>query len=300
MGFKKNNSMEPALILENAQVRAAFKTKGAELSSFIHKENGLEYVWQAAPQIWARHAPVLFPIVGRLKDDTFSYNGDLYRLSQHGFARDLEFSLESSSEDELKFALGYSDGTLAHYPFRFKLVIGYKLKATVLTVTYEVFNEDEQPIFFSIGAHPAFRCPLGDHEEFEDYYLEFNETETLERHLLTDGLFNAATESVMNHTQILPLSYGLFEKDAIVFKKFKSSAIALKSNKGPHGVKVSFPGFPYLGIWTKQRGAPFLCIEPWYGLADATNASGQLVEKEGIMALEPAGEFDCHYQIEIF
>ncbi len=292
--------MEPALILENAQVKAVFKSKGAELSSLIHKGNGLEYVWQADPLVWGRHAPVLFPIVGKLKNDAYSYDNDTFHLSQHGFARDLEFELESSTEDQLKFGLRYSEKTLAHYPFKFKLVISYKLKATTLTVSYEVFNEDEQPLFFSIGAHPAFRCPLTDDEQFEEYYLEFNETETLERHLLTEGVFNGATTLILDNTHILPLAYDLFEKDAIVFKKFKSSSISMKSRKTAHGLTVSFPGFPYLGIWTKQKDAPFICIEPWYGLADSTSASGNLIEKEGIMGLEPAGEFDCHYQIEIF
>lgn len=292
--------MEPLLILENAQVKVAFKTKGAELASFIHKESGLEYVWQADPQVWGRHAPVLFPIVGKLKNDTYSYDGGLFHLSQHGFARDMEFELENSTEDELKFVLHHSEKTLEHYPFKFKLVIFYTLKATTLTVSYEVFNEDEQALFFSIGAHPAFRCPLVDNEKFEDYYLEFNETETLERHLLTEGVFNDTTALVVDNSNILPLSYDLFEMDAIVFKKFKSSTVALKSTKGPHGLTVSFPGFPYLGIWTKQRSAPFICIEPWYGLADKNGASGNLVEKEGIMELEPTGEFDCSYQIEIF
>lgn len=292
--------MEPALILENAQVKATFKSKGAELSSLIHKENGIEYVWQADPQVWGRHAPVLFPIVGKLNNDTYSHNNDIFHLSQHGFARDLEFELESSTIDELKLSLSYSEKTLKHYPFKFKLIICYKLKATTLTVSYEVYNEDEQLLFFSIGAHPGFRCPLTEKEKFEDYYLEFNETETLERHLLTGGAFNGTTELVMANTNILPLSYDLFEKDAIVFKKFRSSTVSLKSKKEPHGVKMSFPGFPYLGIWTKQKNAPFVCIEPWYGLADTAIASGSLVQKEGIMELEPAGEFDCHYQIEIF
>jgi galactose mutarotase-like enzyme len=292
--------MEPAIILENAQVRATFKTKGAELTSLIHKGNELEYIWQADPQIWNRHAPVLFPIVGRLKNDTYSYRNDWFRLSQHGFARDLEYELEGLTEDALKFVLNHSEKTLVHSGFKFKLVIGYKLKATTLTVSYEVFNESEEPLFFSIGAHPAFRCPLTDKGKFEDYYLEFNEAETLERHLLTDGVFDGTTEVVMDNANILPLTYELFEKDALVFKKFKSNTVTLKSRKEPRGLKVSFPGFPYLGIWTKQKGAPFICIEPWYGLADSTNTSGDLVEKEGVMKLEPAEEFDCHYQIEIF
>lgn len=292
--------MSSPLVLENAQAKATFKLKGAELSSFIHKENGLEYIWQADPKVWGRHAPVLFPIVGKLKNDIYFYNNDMFHLSQHGFARDLEFELESSTKDELRFGLSHAEKTYEQYPFRFKLLICYKLKATTLTVSYEVYNEDDQLFLFSIGAHPAFRCPLIEGEKFEDYYLEFDETETLERHLLTHGLFDGTTALVMNDTNTLSLSYDLFEKDAIVFKKFKSSAISLKSNKAPYGVKLSFPGFPYLGIWTKEKGAPFVCIEPWYGLADPTGASGNLIEKEGIMGLEPAGEFDCHYQIEIF
>lgn len=293
--------MLSTLTLENAYAKASFKSKGAELCSFIHKENYKEYIWPADPKIWSRHAPVLFPIVGKLNNDTYEYNGQHYHLPQHGFARDMEFEVESSTSDELKFSLGYSEETLSRYPFKFRFVIGYRLKATTLTISYEVYNEDEQePLYFSVGAHPAFRCPLSEKEELEDYYLEFNEKEVLQRYLLDKGAFNGDKEMVMDETNTLPLSYSLFEKDAIVFKQFKSNEIILKSNKSPHGVKMSFPGFPYLGIWTKGEGATFICLEPWYGLADAKSASGKLIEKEGIMNLNANEEFDCQYQIEIF
>lgn len=293
--------MLSTLTLENAYAKASFKPKGAELCSFIHKENNKEYIWQADPKIWSRHAPVLFPIVGKLNNDTYEYNGQHYHLPQHGFARDMEFEVESSTSDELKFSLGYSEETLSRYPFKFRFVIGYRLKATTLTISYEVYNEDEQePLYFSVGAHPAFRCPLSEKEELEDYYLEFNEKEVLQRYLLDKGAFNGEKEMVMDETNTLPLSYSLFEKDAIVFKQFKSNEIILKNNKSPHGVKMSFPGFPYLGIWTKGEGATFICLEPWYGLADAKSASGKLIEKEGIMNLNANEEFDCQYQIEIF
>lgn len=292
--------MGATLILENAQVKATFKLKGAELSSLIHKGNGIEYVWQADPQVWGRHAPVLFPIVGKLKEDTYKFDDEIYALSQHGFARDREFVLVDKASNQLKFSLTFSEHTYQHYPFKFELIITYTLKGTLLGVSYEVYNKDEKPLLFSIGAHPGFRCPLTEKEKFEDYYLEFDEIERLERYLLTNGIFNGTKELVMDNTNILPLSYDLFEKDAIVFKKFKSTTVSLKSTKTLHGIKMSFHGFPYLGIWTKEKGAPFICLEPWYGLADTESTSGKLVEKEGIMNLDAGEDFDCHYEIELF
>lgn len=286
--------------LENDCLQVTVQTFGAELSSIINKENNQEYLWQADPKFWNRHAPVLFPIVGRLKDNAYTYNGKNYTLPQHGFARDMVFSLKDQSEDELKFSLKHQNETLENYPFKFEFEISYKLIGSAVKVSYRISNIDNKEIYFSVGAHPAFICPLNLEEKFDDYYLEFDEVESAERHLLSNGLFNNKTESVLESSNQLPLTYGLFEKDAIVFKNLKSTTVSLKSKKSNNGVKFSFNGFPYLGIWTKNFGAPFLCIEPWCGLADNEKASGYLSEKEGIIKLLPDLNFKRSFDIQIF
>ena len=286
--------------LENDFAKASFNSKGAELCSFINKANNKEYIWQADPAFWPRHAPILFPIVGRLKNDTYSYEGKNFELSQHGFARDLEFEKGDAREDEVKFSLQWDTKTLQHYPFKFKLIIGYKLENETLTVSYEVLNEDDKTILFSIGAHPAFNCPLLETEKFEDYVLEFEKVEKLERYLVTGGLFDGEKEEIKLTQHELGLDYRLFQKDALVFKYPELDQVILRSTKSKHGVRMNFPSFPYLGIWTKAPGAPFLCIEPWFGLADSVESDGVLLHKEGVIALEQGKKFETAYTIEIF
>jgi len=286
-------------ILENQALKIAVRSKGAELTSIFNKNNNLEYLWQADPTYWNRHAPVLFPIVGKLKNDAYSYAGKEYAMSQHGFARDLEFSVVQDTKDTLRFQLEDQPQTHPKFPFKFSLEISYYLESSSVGVGYKVKNIDSQDIYFSIGAHPAFNCPLTEEEKFEDYSLFFEVTENSKRHLLSDGLFTGKEEPIPFQGKELPLSYRYFEKDAIVMKHFNSDSILLKSRSSGLGVRVSFEGFPFLGIWTKRKGAPFLCIEPWCGLADSQNSTGEISEKEGIQKLKPGEEFNKKYKIEI-
>ena len=288
--------------LQSDEVKVVVRSKGAELVSIVNRKNGLEYLWQADPAYWNRHAPVLFPIVGRLKGDKYMYQDKAYTMSQHGFARDLEFAVDQPDDNALLFRLENQEETYRKYPFNFCLDIAYSLKASTISVQYKVRNTDSKDIFMSIGAHPAFNCPLQEGESFEDYSLYFSEAESSQRHLLSDGLFTGKTEAIPMEKEKneLPLSYDLFEKDAIVLKNIESDAVTLQSRKSRHGVAMSFPDFPYLGIWTKRRGAPFICIEPWCGLADNENTSGDIREKEGINKLEPGTEFYREYKIQIF
>lgn len=287
-------------LLENDCLQLTVQSKGAELVSVVNKKNKKEYLWQADSKYWNRHAPVLFPIVGKLKEDSYQFDGKEYQMSQHGFARDMDFSPVHDSKDLLTLRLEDSEVTLEKYPFRFRFDITYKLEGSAVEVSYRIQSNNNEKIYFSVGAHPAFLCPIHKNETFEEYYLEFNEVESKARHLLTNGLFNGKKENVLENSNKLPLSYSLFEKDAIVFKELKSTEISLKSALSENGVKISFDGFPYMGIWTKEPGAPFLCIEPWCGLADSQDSSGLLSEKQGIVKMEPHQVFDKNYQIEIF
>lgn len=287
--------------LENDLVRVGSKSHGAELCSFIKKSESLEYIWQAHPEFWNRHAPVLFPIVGRLPQDQYLHQGKDYSLPQHGFARDQEFTLLSQEPDQLVYELQSTEQSLQVYPFQFSLRIIYTLQDQTLEVKYQVQNRSEGEMLFSIGAHPAFNCPLTPDTNFEDYYLEFSQPETLARYLLEDGtgLQNGQTEPVLDNMAILPLRYSHYEKDALVFKNVRSERITLKCDQHPHYVQMQFEGFPFLGIWTKRAGAPFLCIEPWHGIAGPAGPPIELSEKEGMQSLGTQETFEAGYSITI-
>ena len=225
----------------------------------------------------------MFPIVGRLKNDSYTFNSKTYHLARHGFARNMEFSFDKKSDSQVIFELNESEETKTNYPFDFKLLVAYTLLDNELVIEYFVRNQSDEVIPFSIGAHPAFAIS----DKFENYSLQFNAADTFETHHLENESFNGKTTLVETKNNAISLNYNLFEKDALVFKQLKSNEVVLK-NKDKSILKVNFDHFPYLGIWTKEN-APFLCIEPWCGLADHANHNGNLEEKEGMNHL-PAGE----------
>ncbi|WP_375415839.1 aldose 1-epimerase family protein [uncultured Hymenobacter sp.] len=286
------------LTLTNARCRATFSPHGAELTSFTL--DALDYLWPAEPAVWGRHAPVLFPIVGRLPDDTFLHRGRSFHLPQHGFARDREFALIGQSAEALTFEL--RDDAQSHevFPFAFALRIRYELRGTTLTVGWEVHNPDlGQELLFSIGAHPAFRCPLLPEEQFEDYYFAFDHPVTLPRQLLRGGLRTGETAPVLTQQAELPLRYELFADDALVFSNYDFTALTLRSRRSARFVRVRFDGFPYLGLWTKGPGANFVCIEPWQGVASPAGPPQELADKEGILTLAPGQRFTAAYHVEL-
>ncbi|GAA3922132.1 aldose 1-epimerase family protein [Hymenobacter algoricola] len=290
--------------LENDQCRVAVQSHGAELSSLVRKDlpgpGALEYLWSADPAVWARHAPVLFPIVGRLADNGYRHQGRPYQLPQHGFARDREFSLVRQTATELAFELRADAASRAMYPFEFILTITYGLRAAELTVRWDVQNPaaaDE--LLFSIGAHPAFRCPLLPDEQFADYFFHFDHPVTLPRYLLQDGLLTGLTAPLLTEQTELPLTYELFAQDALVLKNFDFTRLTLRSRRSARAVRLRFDGFPYLGLWTKGRGALFVCIEPWQGIAGSVGGPQELADKEGILTLAPGGQYSAHYTIAV-
>lgn len=287
--------------LQSGQYKIGVNEAGAELCSFLDKKQNLEYIWQANPRIWPRHAPVLFPIVGKLPDGKYTFAGKIYALPQHGFARDQNYKLIERTVSTLIFELTDSPATKVNYPFAFRLLLKYTLQENALTISYTVQNPADETLYFSIGAHPGFNCPLfPDTEKFTDYYLEFEKPEIQNRFLLNQGLQNGETEPVLDKENILPLKYDLFLKDAIVLKGLVSEKISLKTNKHAHGLDFEFKDFPYFGIWTKEPGAPFICLEPWHGIAGSVNTGNNLEEKEGIIALGAQQEFNCAYSIKVY
>jgi len=291
--------------LSNDHCRVAINTKGAELTSFVRTDPQqnlpeLEYIWQADPAVWSRHAPVLFPIVGKLPQDTYLYQGQEYKLPQHGFARDREFVLAHQTDTELTFELRADEESRKVYPFDFVLRITYQLRNLALTVRWDVLNPAaDQELLFSIGAHPAFRCPLLPDETFEDYLFRFDQPVTFERYLLQNGLLSGETAPVLHQQAELPLTYDLFADDALVLKHFDFNQLSLRSRRSDRAVRVQFDGFPYLGLWTKGPGAEFVCIEPWQGIAGSVGAPVELADKEGILTLAPGQSFTASYTMEI-
>jgi galactose mutarotase-like enzyme len=285
--------------LENDKILIKADSLGAELKKLVLKKNNKNYLWHGDSKYWGRSAPVLFPFVGRLKDDKYTYNNQEYKMTQHGFARDKEFELIDQGENHLIFSLTEDKASLKKYPFKFRLEIKYEIKGNSLAVSYKVRNCDQKKMFFSIGAHPAFYWPLNKNENKEDYYLEFNKTETASRYLLESGLLNNKKEKLMEKSKKLDLKADTFKDDALVFKDIKSEKIILKSRKTEAKVEMEFEGFPYLGIWSQSAAAPFICLEPWHGIADSVDSSGKLEEKEGIMSLEAGNNFESTYVIKI-
>ena len=282
--------------IANKNVTAAFKSRGAELTSL--QKDDQEYIWQADPDHWGRHAPVLFPFVGRLKRDQYLHNGHTFSVGQHGFARDREFEIVSHDSDSVTFRLTADQDTQRVYPFKFSLTIRYELNELGLNTNYTVINHGKDVMWLSIGGHPAFNCPMTSQEKRSDYWLEFEYAENLEAYLIEGGLLSGQKESIAMNENRLVIGDHLFDKDALVIKDFKSSEISLCSAKGKW-LTFHMKGFPYLGIWSKSQDSPFVCIEPWYGHADSANHNQQLTEKEGILQLKQKESFSCNYVIQL-
>ncbi len=270
------------ITIENERLVVQLSSKGAELQSVFHKQTRLEYMWQANPAYWSKHSPVLFPIVGTLKDNSYYYKDQVYQLNRHGFARESDFVVTESKEDSVVFSLHSNLETLKKYPFDFIFSIRYTLDNDALQVTYEVNNTDKKTMYFSVGGHPAFKLPLAEGFTYTDYSLVFNKNETTGRWLISsEGLIKETSVPLLADQNILPLDKSLFYSDAIVLKELKSTSVRIEAPKSPHGLDFDFSGFPYLGIWA-AKDADFVCIEPWCGIADSVTANQLLTEKEGI------------------
>lgn len=275
--------------IENDKYIVHVKMSGAELCSMVGKENGKEYIWQADPTYWKRHAPTLFPIVGTLNPSRG--NG----MGRHGFARDMDFKMIESEGHSIKLELTSTEKTLEVYPYRFRLVLSYTLVDASLKIGYQVENLGIENMPFSIGAHPAFPCDLHGGRVM----LEFEKEEDLqcltldlEKGLLDGGQYGIALEN-----RKLKIKPKTFDRDALVFKNLNSNWIKVIDPVNETEVKVNFEGFPYMGIWSP--GAPFVCIEPWYGVTDSLSDKGPLKDKEGIIELASGSIFRAEHSIEI-
>jgi len=287
------------ITLQNEFLSATVHPKGAELQTLCRKDNGLDYLWKGDPVYWGKHSPVLFPIVGSLKGNTYIFEGKSYTLPRHGFARDKNFLAEAISEGEALFTLSDDESSRAVYPFPFIFQVRYRLEGPALEVQYEVHNPGKTPLYFSVGGHPAFAVPLTADTHYEDYYLAFSQPETAGRSVLEDGLLKAEATPFLLEEQLVPLSHGLFADDAIVLKGLHSDTVSLKSHTTPHGLHFRIKGWPDLGIWAALN-APFVCIEPWQGHADYINHDQQLLHKEGMVELPGGGYWERSWKVDLF
>ncbi|WP_304944122.1 aldose 1-epimerase family protein [Vallitalea guaymasensis] len=287
-------------VLENDVLKIEVNSLGAELSSIKTKEDGLEYLWQGDPSVWGRKSPILFPIVGKLKDNEYYIENEKYELGQHGFARDMEFQVEQKNKEILEYKLKYNEESLKKYPYKFLLTITYELKGNSLNIGYEVKNLDSTDVYFSIGAHPGFNIPIMEEERLEDYYLEFDKLETVNKYELnTENSVSLESIPFLENEKVIPMTKDIFNKGAIILLDVESNSLSLKSKKSSREVCVEYAGFPYLGIWGQPDNSPFVCIEPWYGVADFEDTDKQYKTKRGIQKLEVSEEFKANYYVTI-
>jgi len=290
-----------AIQLENELISVTVLPKGAELASIKGKETGIEYLWQADPAYWGRHAPVLFPIVGRLKDDCYQVDGKSYPMNQHGFARDGDFEIVEQNQTSVTLSLKATDETKLIYPFDFTLQIQYRLTQNTVTTHYTVENPSKtEKLYFSIGAHPGFNIPLTKETVFEDYFLSYSPRKTRTTIPLKGAYLNIPAKTLAQTNTDIALSRHLFDNDALIYEVKGENIFTIKSEKTPHSVAVKFTDFPYAGVWSPPKNnSPFVCIEPWFGIADTFDANGNLKEKLGIQCLDPTKEFNAEFDITI-
>ena len=286
-------------VLKNDYLTITVDSAGAELTS-VQNAQGTEYLWNADPAYWKRHAPVLFPFVGSLKNKEYHYHGVSYPMGQHGFARDMEFTLLSTTQSEIWYFLKADDSTRSHYPFDFELQIGYRLEETKLTVLWQVTNHGQEPMPFSIGAHPAFYCPPTPDKKRTDYEFRFDNTSPLTYHAIAEGgLADTHTEHPLpetaNHT--LTISEHLFDGDALIVEGHQAHRIEL-AKKGEEPYITMLFDAPLFGLWAPPGAeTPFVCIEPWYGRCDATDFNGTLEEREYGQTAAPGETVTFSYSI---
>ncbi|WP_179349195.1 aldose 1-epimerase family protein [Winogradskyella pacifica] len=287
--------------LKNDLLQINIKPKGAELCNITSAKHNTEFMWQANPEFWGSHAPNLFPIIGCMKDDTYIYNDKTYPMPKHGFARHNDnFTIKHQSDSSITFSLVSNEELYTYYPFLFEFEITYTLSKNTLIIKHSVTNLDDKALYFSLGGHPAFNCPLSKDENYTDYFLEFEQSENSQSHLLNmnTGLISDKTKPAFTEGTNINLKPDLFNEDALIFKDLKSRIVSLKHKTKGNVLTVNFEDFKHLGIWAKPN-APYVCIEPWLGFADNETTDQNIKTKEGIITLEAGSKFDAGYSIEI-
>ncbi len=278
--------------IENEFIKASVKTKGSELTSLILNESGREYLWQGDPSVWQGQSPVLFPIIGRVLNDKYRLNGKEYDMEKHGFFRRRESVLYSKESDKITLLQKSDFGTLKIYPYEFELYVTFELINNSIKVTHTVVNKTSRIMYFSIGAHPAFNCSIGD-------YILFEKNENLSTNVIDkECLRTGETVPVLKHSRKIEITDGIFNNDALIFGDMRSSYVILESAEGRFKVKFDYGGSPYLGIWSKPK-APFVCLEPWWGINDSHERNDDFSNKDAIQNVPSRKSFSCYWKAEL-
>lgn len=278
--------------MERAAWIAEVETTGAQLRRLCNKKTGREILWSGDPQIWSGTAPVLFPVVGRLRNGAYRWQGREYRMPKHGFARDSVFTVQEATAETLVLVLQDSPQTREIYPFAFRLELAFRLQERGVRVEYTVDNPAKDALWFTLGSHPGFALPVAQ----EPYRVVFAQQETLELFRLRDGLLETAGQPYLCKQTEIALTPELFARDALIFKDIASRKISVVDRAGNVCVTLDTGGAPHLGIWAKE-GAPYVCLEPWFGYDDPVDATGELTQKPGMIRLAPGGRFTTFYEI---
>lgn len=286
--------------LSNGALQAAVQARGGELISLRDSGNA-EYIWSGDPAFWSGRNPILFPIVGALRNGRVDIGGKSCEMARHGFARTMDFTPVDRGDDFIVLELRETAETLARYPYPFSLRVRHRLLQNGFSTTFSVKNTGAAPMPFCIGAHTAIRCPLEDRQRFEDYQLVFDRPEEAASLLLTpEGLIRPGADEVMlSGGSTLPLDYETFRRmDTLIFQNLRSTAVSLLHRKTGRGVRLDFSSFPMVAFWTRP-GAPFLCLEPWQGCAALENETGRFKDKPHVITLSPGEGRDLTYTVTL-
>ena len=274
---------------------------GAELTSLKGNVSGLEYLWKADPAVWKRHAPVLFPFVGRSKNDQYTYQGKTYPMGQHGFARDRQFEVEESGDQKAVFLLKSDEASLAIYPFEFELRVSYQVQDMHLVVNYDVKNTaSTAPMYFSIGGHPGFKVPMTADTQFDDYFVDYRPQKSRVKIPLQGAFINLNERTLAPTDVATDISHDLFKDDAMIYElKGQENVFSIRSEKTPHAISMKLSA-PFIGVWSPHpTEGNLVCLEPWWGIADDVAATGELSEKFGVNQLAPQATFNANYEIMV-
>ena len=290
--------MKITLTSENYQV--TLDSFGAELKSF-RDPSGKEFIWNSDPTYWMRSSPLLFPTIGNVRNNKTIINGTEYTMPKHGFCKESDFDVLSQSETQVTFSLTDSKDTLKMYPFHFELRLNYVLSGNKLLMTYDVFNKDASDMYYHIGAHPGFMCPLEEGEVLSDYVLEFSKEERLVSTVydLENLCFSKnKTTTFAEKGKVLPLNASMFDQDVVYFPHTASRSVSLKNPSTGKGISMDYSGFKSIAFWTPVGGkAPFLCLEPWNGAAIFDDEDDIFSHKRDIEVLAPSK--NASYILEI-
>ena len=287
--------------LNNEFLQASIEEDGAQLCSLIDLKNDRELIWTGEAPFWKYHAPVLFPFVGTVNHGEYRYQGKTYAIGQHGFARQSKFRLVSRTETSAVYTLEANDETRKVYPFEFYFTVKQTLENDRLVIGWHVQNpSQDQPLFFSVGAHPAFRVPVKEDQRKDECYCLFPGKSMLFYILKEPDGSGAITEKIHEmklDDGYLKLENHLFDIDTFIFENGQIEEVSLCGADRKPYVTVHCSGFPYFGLWTQSDEAPFVCLEPWFGRLDDKGFSGELPQKTGIIKLDPGEEFRTQYEI---